>query len=106
MYSKVLKISLTYLRILPIPVPSPSERGWGEVKPKTMNMLKRIKAPTPKLFKKIRNAGLAMAAISGAVLASPVALPAILIKVAGYLAVAGGVASAVSQATTENNANN
>ena len=68
-----------------------------------MNILKRAKAPTPKLFKKIRNAGLAMAAIGGAVLASPVALPAVLIKTAGYLAVAGGVASAVSQVTTGDN---
>ena len=68
-----------------------------------MNILKRAKAPTPKLFKKIRNAGLAMAAIGGAVLASPVTLPAVLIKAAGYLAVAGSVASAVSQVTTGNN---
>ena len=72
-------------------------------KPKTMNILKRAKAPTPKLFKKIRNAGLAIAGIGGAVLASPVALPAVLIKAAGYLAVAGGVASAVSQVTTGDN---
>ena len=68
-----------------------------------MNILKRAKAPTPNLFKKIRNAGLAMAAISGVVLASPVAFPAVLIKMAGYLAVAGGVASAVSQVTTGDN---
>lgn len=65
-----------------------------------MNIIKRAKAPTPKLFKKIRNAGLAIAAVGGAVLASPVALPAVLIKAAGYLAVAGGLASAVSQVTT------
>ena len=70
-----------------------------------MNILKRAKAPTPKLFKKIRNAGLAMTAIGGAVLASPVTLPAVLIKAAGYLAVAGSVASAVSQVTTGNNDN-
>ena len=68
-----------------------------------MNILKRAKAPTPNLFKKIRNAGLAMAAISGVVLASPVALPAVLIKMAGYLAVAGGVDLAVSQVTTGDN---
>ena len=68
-----------------------------------MNILKRAKAPTPNLFKKIRNAGLAIAGIAGAVLASPVALPAVLIKAAGYLAVAGGVASAVSQVTTGDN---
>lgn len=65
-----------------------------------MQILKRATAPTPKLFKKIRNAGLAMAAISAAILTAPVALPALLIKIAGYLAVAGSVASAVSQVTT------
>jgi hypothetical protein len=65
-----------------------------------MNFINRIKAPTPGLFKKIRNAGLAMAAVSGVMLASPVPLPQQLIKVAGYMAVAGGVASAICQVTT------
>ena len=65
-----------------------------------MKLINRIKAPTPPLFKKIRNAGLAMAAISGVILASPVPLPQQLIKAAGYMALAGGVASAISQVTT------
>lgn len=65
-----------------------------------MNIIKRMQAPTPKLFKKLRNAGLAIAAIGGVVLASPVPLPQVLIKAAGYMAVAGGVASAISQVTT------
>jgi hypothetical protein len=65
-----------------------------------MNFINRIKAPTPGLFKKIRNAGLAIAAISGVMLHSPVPLPQQLIKVAGYMAVAGGVASAICQVTT------
>jgi len=66
-----------------------------------MSIIKRIKAPTPGLFKKIRNAGLAMATIGGVVLASPVPLPQILVKAAGYMAVAGGIASAVSQLTKD-----
>jgi hypothetical protein len=66
-----------------------------------MNIIDRTQAPTPKFFKKVRNVGLILAAISGTVLASPVALPLVVGKIAGYLAVAGGVASAVSQATTE-----
>jgi uncharacterized membrane protein HdeD (DUF308 family) len=65
-----------------------------------MNILNRAKAPTPQLFKNIRNAGLALAAIGGVILASPVALPEAIVKVAGYMAVAGGVASAISQVTT------
>lgn len=66
-----------------------------------MNAIKRAKAPTPKFFKVLRNIGLALAAVGGTVLAAPIALPVIVTSVAGYLAVAGGVISAVSQLTTE-----
>ena len=66
-----------------------------------MTIQQRIKSPTPRFFKTVRNAGLTLAAISATILAAPVALPAIFIKVAGYLAVAGGVASAVSQTAAE-----
>ena len=64
-----------------------------------MNIVERAKAPTPKFFRILRTVGLTMLAISGSVLAAPVALPAALVSVAGYLAVAGGVISAVSQVT-------
>jgi len=74
---------------------------WGEaLKLKAMSILKRVKAPTPKLFKKIRNWGLSIAGVAAVLLTSPVELPEAVVKVAGYLAVAGGVASAVSQVTT------
>jgi len=66
-----------------------------------MNAIKRAKAPTPKFFKVLRNIGLALAAVGGTVLAAPVALPVVVTSVAGYLAVVGGVISAVSQLTTE-----
>lgn len=66
---------------------------------------KRMKRSTPSFFKKIRNIGLAIAAVSASVLAAPVALPAIVIKVAGYLAVAGGVMSGVSQTAVKNERN-
>ena len=56
-----------------------------------------MKRPTPKFFRKVRNTGLTLAAVGTAIIAAPVVLPAILIKVAGYLAVAGAVTSAVSQ---------
>jgi hypothetical protein len=65
-----------------------------------MNVITRMKEPTPLFFKKIRNIGLLLAAVSTALFASPVALPVVVLKVAGYLAVAGGVATAVSQVTT------
>ena len=62
-----------------------------------MNIVQRMKAPTPKFFRVLRTIGLALAAAGGALLAPPVALPAAVITVAGYLAVAGSVATAVSQ---------
>ena len=65
-----------------------------------MNLLERAVSPTPTFFQKLRNIGLALAAISAAIIASPVALPPILITIAGYLAVAGTVLSGVSQITT------
>ena len=64
-----------------------------------MNLIERVVSPTPTFFQKLRNIGLALAAISGALIASPAALPAIIVKIAGYLAVAGTVLGAVSQIT-------
>ena len=65
-----------------------------------MNIIKRAKAPTPKFFKVLRNIGLALAAVGGTILAAPIALPVVVTSIGGYLAIAGGVVSAVSQITT------
>ena len=65
-----------------------------------MNIIKRVKTPTPKFFKVLRNIGLTLAAVGGTILAAPIALPVLITTVGGYLAVAGGVLSAVSQLTT------
>ena len=65
-----------------------------------MNIIDRLIGPTPKFFKKVRTIGLALTAVSASLLASPVTLPAILVQIAGYLAVAGSVATAVSQVAT------
>jgi ABC-type xylose transport system permease subunit len=62
-----------------------------------MNLLERVASPTPTFFQKLRNIGLALAAISAAIIATPVALPTIVVTIAGYLAVAGTVLGAVSQ---------
>ena len=64
-----------------------------------MNILDRVTSPTPAFFTKLRNIGLVLAAISTAIIGAPVTLPDLVIKIAGYVAVAGGVMSAVSQAT-------
>jgi hypothetical protein len=70
-----------------------------------MNLIQRIESPTPSFFKKVRNIGLVLAAISATLLTTPVALPLVIVKIAGYLAVAGSVASAVSQTATESGEN-
>jgi hypothetical protein len=64
-----------------------------------MNLLERVTSPTPTFFQKLRNIGLALAAISAAIIATPIALPTIVSTVAGYLAVGGTVLGAVSQIT-------
>ena len=64
-----------------------------------MNLIERAVSPTPTFFQKLRNIGLALAAIGAAIIASPAALPAIVVTIAGYLAVAGSVLGLVSQIT-------
>ena len=70
-----------------------------------MNVVDRAKAPTPKFFKILRSIGLVIAAVGGAVITAPVALPSIVVSVAGYMVVAGGVISAVSQVTVDDKSN-
>jgi hypothetical protein len=65
-----------------------------------MTIKQRVQSPTPRFFKKVRNAGLVLAAISATILAAPIALPAVVTQTAGYLAVAATAASAVSQTTS------
>lgn len=69
-----------------------------------MNIIARAKAPTPKFFKVLRTIGLALLGVSSVIVAAPVALPAVIVTVAGYAAVAGGVLSAVSQITVDDDA--
>jgi hypothetical protein len=65
-----------------------------------MKITDRLKSPSPKFFKVLRNIGLALAAVGGTILAAPIALPVVVTMVGGYLAVTGGVLTAVSQLTT------
>ena len=65
-----------------------------------MNLVQRAKAPIPKFFKVLRNIGLVLATVGGTILAAPIALPIAVSTAGGYLTVAGGVLSAVSQLTT------
>ncbi|MFT4802532.1 MAG: hypothetical protein ACI93N_002312 [Flavobacteriaceae bacterium] len=63
-----------------------------------MKFSERIKEPTPPFFKKLRNIGLILAAVGGAILAAPITLPAIVLSIATYITVAGTVATTISQA--------
>lgn len=64
-----------------------------------MNLIDRSTQRTPKFFKKLQKASLVLTGIAAAILTSPVALPGIIVGIAGYLATAGAVAAAISQIT-------
>ncbi|MGE0079217.1 MAG: hypothetical protein AB7S48_15265 [Bacteroidales bacterium] len=68
---------------------------------KNQNIVKRLTAPTPKFFKTVRTVGLCLAAVGGAILTAPIALPTFIVTAAGYLTVAGSVMTAVAQVTVE-----
>lgn len=68
-----------------------------------MNLYDRIKSPTPKLFKNLRNIGLTMASIGGVILTAPVSLPTLIVTIGGYITVVGGVISTISQLTVDDN---
>lgn len=62
-----------------------------------LNLVERVKAPTPKWFKIVRAIGITLTAVGGAILTAPVAIPATIVTVAGYLALGGTIATAVAQ---------
>ena len=66
-----------------------------------MNIIDRAQAPTLKLFKVLRNVGLVLATVGGVLITAPVILPVTIVTIGGYLTVAGGVLSAVSQITVD-----
>jgi ABC-type xylose transport system permease subunit len=66
-----------------------------------LTLAERVMAPTPKFFKTLRTIGLVIGLVGGAILASPVALPAAIITLGGYLALAGSIVTGVSQTAVE-----
>ncbi|MBL7920006.1 MAG: hypothetical protein JNJ40_06805 [Bacteroidia bacterium] len=61
----------------------------------------RAKAETPLFFKKLRLAGLMLAAIGGVLVGTPVLLPALVIQLGGYMIVGGTVLTAASQVSVK-----
>ena len=67
------------------------------MKSNSLNLVERVTAPTPKWFKIIRTIGITLTAVGGAILTAPIALPATIVTVGGYLILGGTVATAISQ---------
>lgn len=67
------------------------------MKQRNLNLISRIEAPTPKWFRIVRNLGLALSAVGGVLVAAPVALPAGIVTIGGYLLLGGSIIGAVSQ---------
>ena len=62
-----------------------------------LSLVQRVLAPTPSFFKKIRTIGLVMGVVGAALLASPVALPAVIASIGGYLVLGGSIITSVAQ---------
>lgn len=71
------------------------------MKKRNLNLVERVKSPTPKWFKTLRTLGIVMASVGAAIVASPVALPTALVSAAGYLVLGGGIISSVSQTAVQ-----
>lgn len=65
-------------------------------------IIDRLQEPTPLFFRKIRNIGLVLTGVSAVITTAVIPLPAILITIAGYTAIAGSIASVVSQVAVQN----
>jgi hypothetical protein len=65
------------------------------------NLQQRWNAKTPTFWKKMQKIGIIAGTIGGIIVASPVALPALLISASGYLLLAGTVTATLSQLTVE-----
>lgn len=68
------------------------------------SITQRVQAPTPVFFKKLRRIGLLLVAVSAAIAGIQTKVPAIITQAAGYIGLAGGVLSAVSQTAVEDTA--
>jgi len=68
---------------------------------KLKELKNRWKAETPKFWKKVQKISIAAGVIGGVIIAAPVALPAAVITVGGYLVAVGSVGATLSQLTKE-----
>ena len=66
-----------------------------------LTLVDRVLATTPLFFRKVRTFGLILGLVGAALLAAPVGLPALVVTIGGYLALAGGIITTVAQTATE-----
>lgn len=67
------------------------------------SLLQRFSEQTPPFFKKLRTVGLVTIAAGTVLVSAPIAIPAMLVTIGGYLIVGGGVMTAMAQAAVEEN---
>lgn len=65
------------------------------------DLINRWNAKTPGFWKKVQKVGLTAGALGAAIVAAPIALPAALVTVGGYLIAVGTVTATLSQLTVE-----
>ena len=66
-----------------------------------MDLMERVKAPTPPFFKKLRTIGIVVGVVGGALATAPVSLPAGVIALSSYLITAGTIITTISQITVD-----
>lgn len=64
-------------------------------------LIKRWKAETPDFWKKVQTIGISIGAVGGIIVSAPVALPAALITIGGYMVAVGSVAAVLSKLTVK-----
>jgi hypothetical protein len=62
-----------------------------------LTLAQRVMAPTPKFFRVLRTIGVVIGLVGAGILAAPIGLPAVIVTVGGYLALAGSIVTGVSQ---------
>ena len=66
-----------------------------------LTIVDRVLAKTPLFFRKVRTFGLILGMVGASLLAAPIGLPALVVTIGGYLALAGGFITTVAQTAAE-----
>ena len=66
-----------------------------------LTIVDRLLASTPSFFRKVRTFGLILGVVGAALLTAPLGLPALVVTIGGYLALAGGIITTVAQTAAE-----